>query len=186
MTSHIGTPSSIIPPTLTLDDFYWQRLPFAPGPPQRQIPPGRFSPPSYYPPYATPIPRFAYEQQQPPPIPTAQPPQQPPAPPLPTVPILPTSTELKGFVAALSSIPRFLYISTLFFLPFFYRSRVYQIFIEVSMTENEIIALYAGGAHPQSIRPKHWETVKRSWNDFIDSVLKEWNTLNIVSVLLLT
>ena len=101
----------------------------------------------------------------------------------PTVPeILPTANDL---ISALLTIPTFLYYLLFLFLPFFYHARVNQIYSGVSLTEHEIASRYVGGPPTGFWRPKYWEEVKRSWADFIDSSIKEWNTLNIVSVLLL-
>lgn len=88
----------------------------------------------------------------------------------------------------LTDIFGFLYVSTLFYLPFFYRTRVYQLLGDVLLTEKEIASRHAGGPQADSPRwrPEHWGEVKRSWSTFIDSTLKEWNALNIVSVLLLS
>ena len=96
--------------------------------------------------------------------------------------ILPTANDL---LSALSTIPRFLYVLLLLFLPFFYRARVNHIYYGVSLTEHEIASRFIGGPPTGIWRPKYWEQVKRSWGDFIDASIKEWNTLNIVSVLLL-
>ncbi|KAF8624608.1 hypothetical protein AX17_007101 [Amanita inopinata Kibby_2008] len=100
---------------------------------------------------------------------------------------IPVKKEKNSRLHALGIVPRFLYLATMLFLPFFYRSRVHQIFKSVSLTEKEIAALFASGAAPyEPAKLKYFEQVKRSWNEFIDSLYKEWNTLNIVSVLLLT
>ena len=84
------------------------------------------------------------------------------------------------------TIPRFLYFSMLLFLPFFYRARVNQILRGVHLTEHEIASYYRSGRSRSHLRPKHWENVKVSWSAFVDSVVKEWGTLNFVSVLLLS
>ncbi|KAF8624590.1 hypothetical protein AX17_007083 [Amanita inopinata Kibby_2008] len=100
---------------------------------------------------------------------------------------MPITKKEKSRLRVFGTIPRFSYLATLLFLPFFYRSRVHQIFKSVSLTENEIATLFASGVAPyEPAKLKHFEQVKRSWNEFIDSLYKEWNTLNIVSVLLLT
>ena len=106
--------------------------------------------------------------------------------PLAADPIINTTTDIKHLFRIFATIPRFLYFSMFLFLPFFYRTRVNQIFRGVRMTENEIASRYASGLPPRSWRPKHWAEVKDSWTTFVDSVVKEWGTLNIVSVLLLS
>ena len=95
------------------------------------------------------------------------------------MPELPTINDL----ATLNTLPSFLYISLLLFLPFFYRARVSQVFLGVSLTEKEITSRYVGGPTTGPWRPRYWDEVKRSWSDFIDSTIKEWRTLNIVSAL---
>ena len=94
--------------------------------------------------------------------------------PLAADPIINTATDIKHLFRIFATIPRFLYFSMFLFLPFFYRTRVNQIFRGVRLTENEIASCYASGLPP------------RSWSAFVDSVVKEWKTLNIVSVLLLS
>ena len=79
----------------------------------------------------------------------------------------------------------FLYNAVFLFLPYFYRFRVLQVLRGVKLTENEIVYRFNSGRQ-ESAAPRSWEEVKRSWNEFIDSVLKEWKTLNIVSALLLS
>ena len=103
-----------------------------------------------------------------------------------TLSCLPLPNDIKGLVGAFTALPRFLYFSVLLFLPSFYRKRVHRIFNGVHLAENEMASRYVGGPPAGSWRPKHWEEVKHSWSDFIDSTLKEWSTLNIVSVLLLS
>jgi hypothetical protein len=95
-------------------------------------------------------------------------------------------TSARGTTAVIYTIPRFLYYSTLLFIPLFYRTRVNHIFYGATMTEKEIASNYTRGPPRGPWRPKYWETVKQSWSDFISSTGKEWRTLNIVSVLLLS
>ncbi|KAF8638488.1 hypothetical protein AX17_002176 [Amanita inopinata Kibby_2008] len=115
-----------------------------------------------------------------PPTPTSQTDQHLPS-------LAPLPDNRRGHSHILGTIPRLLYLATMFFLPYFYRSRVHQIFTGVSLTEHEIATLFASREKPEeTAQLKHFDEVKRSWNEFIDSVCKEWSTLNIVSVLLLT
>ena len=173
------TPTSIVPPLLPLpqpiitpDDYYWRHYPMYQHQTQQQPPPPppplapTVPPPTYINSWRAPIafPQYNLNPVMPDP--------------------LPSTSDLQGLLRAVVSIPRFIYISLLLFLPFFYQTRVHQIFLGVSLTENEIASHYVGGPPVGSLKPRHWEEVKRAWSDFIDSTLKEWNTLNIVSVLL--
>ena len=83
---------------------------------------------------------------------------------------------------------RFWYFSTLLFIPFFYRARVHEIFYVTTLVENEIVSRYldADGPRHGPWRPRHWDQAKDSWTEFIKSTSKEWRTLNIISVLLLS
>ena len=103
--------------------------------------------------------------------------------PLAVVPIIDTTNLLARIFA---TVPRFLYFSMFLFLPYFYHARVNQILRGVHLTENELASHYRSGHPPSHWRPTHWENVKVSWSAFVDSVVKEWGTLNLVSVLLLS
>ena len=92
------------------------------------------------------------------------------------------TNELKNFRYML----HLLYNTALLFLPYFYRSRLYQVLRGVSLTEDEIRSLYVNAAPRESVKLRYWDDVKRSWSEFLDSVLNEWRTLIIVSALLLT
>jgi len=94
------------------------------------------------------------------------------------------------------AVPRQLYLHFLLRLPYFYFSRVARIFEEAEMSMLEIKEM--GNANvdqhqhnfiefPQTVyMGPHMLKLKASWEGFIDSVLREWKTLNIISVLLLS
>ena len=105
----------------------------------------------------------------------------------------------------LDTIPRQIYLHLLLRLPNFYFSRVARIFnaAKLSIPEIERMAqeMEASGIDrpnwnlllKQGPVSRHYATayspllnLQDSWESFIDSVLREWKTLNIVSVLLLS
>ncbi|KAG6915085.1 hypothetical protein DXG01_013532 [Tephrocybe rancida] len=90
-----------------------------------------------------------------------------------------------------SSLPRQVYLLFLLYLPSFYFSRVARIFdeAEMSMPEIENMALQAMGSI--TLQELQWSSpasanLKGTWESFIESLLREWKTLNIISVLLLS
>ncbi|KAF8326129.1 hypothetical protein F5887DRAFT_1198792 [Amanita rubescens] len=93
---------------------------------------------------------------------------------------------LQGLRHVIALIFRFIYIALLLFLPFSYRRRVQYVFVGANLIVHEISSHYVGGPPVGAIKPRRWEEIEYAWSDFIDSMLKEWNSLNIVSVLLLT
>jgi hypothetical protein len=97
--------------------------------------------------------------------------------------------------------PQQLYLHFLFRLPAFYFTRVAQIFEEAEMTMSEIKQMAADhrtshaflepspyGFSTQTPRSNlaRLTQLRTTWAAFIDSLLREWKTLNIVSVLLLS
>ena len=94
----------------------------------------------------------------------------------------------------LDTVPRQVYLHVLLRLPYLYFSRVTRIFEEAELTMPEIkrMALEAvpGSRHGQGkLSRKQRKTtiqLKSTWDSFIDSLLREWKTLNLVSVLLLS
>ncbi|RDB30107.1 hypothetical protein Hypma_013948 [Hypsizygus marmoreus] len=95
----------------------------------------------------------------------------------------------------LRTLPRQLYLHLLLRLPWLYWSRVARIFEEARMAVPEIkkMALenVRQGIDPMALNGPYtmsplYANLKVTWEGFIDSLLKEWKTLNIVSVLLLT
>ena len=94
------------------------------------------------------------------------------------------------------TVPRQLYLHFLLRLPYFYFSRVARIFEEADMTMPEIKEMAVGNVgqlqhtfvnFPSTVpMGPHMLNLKASWEGFIDSLLREWKTLNIISVLLLS
>ena len=94
------------------------------------------------------------------------------------------------------TLPRQFYLYFLLRLPALYFSRVARIFEEADMTMSEIKGMALVTLVPM-VGPNavvsDWDDeisalsyrLKTSWKGFIDSLMKEWKTLNIVSVLLL-
>ncbi len=98
------------------------------------------------------------------------------------------------------TLPRQIYLHLLLRLPSLYFSRVARIFEEADLTLPEIkkMALEtASRGSPNSFDalsfdagiaavPPQYEKLKMTWESFIDSVMREWKTFNIISVLLLS
>ena len=98
------------------------------------------------------------------------------------------------------TLPRQIYLHLLLRLPSLYFSRVARIFEEADLTLPEIkkmaletasrglpstfdaLTLEAGIAAV----PPQYEKLKTTWEEFIDSIMREWKTFNIISVLLLS
>jgi hypothetical protein len=108
---------------------------------------------------------------------------------------------------AFDTIPRQLYLHTQLRLPSLYFSRVARIFEDAAVSRPEIqriIDAYesVGTVNDQSLTsrivlpfPEEWvppnvspalARFKRSWETFVDSLVREWKTLNILSALLLS
>ncbi|KAH6874861.1 hypothetical protein BKA70DRAFT_1479938 [Coprinopsis sp. MPI-PUGE-AT-0042] len=94
-------------------------------------------------------------------------------------------------------IPRRIYISFLLRLPAFYFSRVARIFEEADLTLSEIKSKVFDIEPPNSrpinsfppdtmAMPPAYGHLKMTWEAFIDSLVREWKTFNIISVLLLS
>ncbi|KIK00476.1 hypothetical protein K443DRAFT_610856 [Laccaria amethystina LaAM-08-1] len=101
----------------------------------------------------------------------------------------------------LDTVPRQIYLHFMLRLPSLYFSRVTRIFedAEMSMPEIKKMALEATSGwkdpakdlnrgfifDPQELTPPY-ASLQNSWQNFIDSLMREWKTLNIISVLLLS
>ncbi|KAF8159937.1 hypothetical protein B0H34DRAFT_674211 [Crassisporium funariophilum] len=98
-----------------------------------------------------------------------------------------------------STIPKHVYLHMLLRLPSLYFSRVARIFEEADLTLPEIkkMALETAShgkrdeydiqmAFEGPAVPPAYERLKTTWESFIDSVMREWKTFNIISVLLLS
>jgi len=98
----------------------------------------------------------------------------------------------------LSQIVRQLYRHVLLRLPSIYFTRVSRVFEEAEVSRPEVQRMIEGRNKGEVFRwPADHEWVvpnvspalirfKESWESFVESVLKEWKTLNVVSALLLT
>ena len=112
------------------------------------------------------------------------------------VPVDPNSPNTGHHV--LSRIVLQLYRHMLLRLPSMYFSRVSRVFEDAEVSRPEVERMVVGLEMGEAFRwpSKHeWVTpnvspalirFKESWESFVDSVLKEWKTLNVVSALLLT
>ncbi|KAJ3564440.1 hypothetical protein NP233_g8292 [Leucocoprinus birnbaumii] len=119
------------------------------------------------------------------------------------IPALTAQDYVITFVTA--TLPRQIYLHFLLRLPSLYFSRVDRIFKATNLTMEEIkeMALQATaeeskniqydmlqGGHqlvpePTKLSPAY-QSLKSGWEHFIDNLMREWKTLNIVSVLLLS
>ena len=98
---------------------------------------------------------------------------------------------LTKIISLYNDLQRQVYSHFLLRLPMFYWSRVARIFEEAEMTMPEIekMALQAMGSitiQQLQLTSPAGAKLKVTWEGFIDSLLREWKTLNIVSVLLLS
>ena len=109
------------------------------------------------------------------------------------------SVHLMTYVAAfaLDTLPRQLYLHFLLRLPYMYYSRVTRIFEEAEMSMPQIkkgileaaIQLKEPVADAWNLEPVEsvqYSRLQDMWQSFIDSLMREWKTLNIISVLLLS
>jgi len=112
------------------------------------------------------------------------------------------SVHLPTYVAAfvLDTLPRQLYLYFLLRLPYMYFSRVTRIFEEAEMTMpqikegilaaaiqlNEPVKHVADAWKLEPVESVQYSKLQNTWQSFIDSLMREWKTLNIISVLLLS
>ncbi|KAF9044122.1 hypothetical protein BJ165DRAFT_181601 [Panaeolus papilionaceus] len=97
--------------------------------------------------------------------------------------------------------PRQIYLHLLLRLPYLYFTRVSRIFEEAEMSIPEIKQgiletaqkqkdlvphMATAWAYEPPVVSEPYQNLDKTWTNFIDSLLKEWKTLNIISVLLLT
>jgi len=95
-----------------------------------------------------------------------------------------------------ATLPRQIYLNMLLRLPSLYFSRVARIFEEADLTLPQLkkmaleTASQARGEFDlhafESNRVPQYDRLKSTWESFIDSVMREWKTFNIISVLLLS
>ena len=112
------------------------------------------------------------------------------------------SVHLMTYVAAfaLDTLPRQLYLHFLLRLPYMYFSRVTRIFEEADMSMPQIkqgileaaiqlkepVKGIADAWKLEPVESVQYSKLENTWQSFIDSLMKEWKTLNIISVLLLS
>ncbi|KAF8972432.1 hypothetical protein BDZ97DRAFT_832381 [Flammula alnicola] len=114
----------------------------------------------------------------------------------------PLSTDSDGYQVVFTFVARTLpsqvYLHLLLRLPSLYFSRVARIFEEADLTLPEIKKMALETASrgkgnefdihsiEHSNVPLQYERLKSTWESFIDSLMREWKTFNIISVLLLS
>jgi hypothetical protein len=112
------------------------------------------------------------------------------------------SVHLMTYVAAfaLDTLPRQLYLHFLLRLPYMYYSRVTRIFEEAEMSMPQIkqgileaaiqlkepVKDVADAWVLEPVESAQYSKLQNTWQSFIDSLMREWKTLNIISVLLLS
>jgi hypothetical protein len=89
------------------------------------------------------------------------------------------------FTFLFDTFPRQLYLSALLYLPTLYYTRVTRILEDAEQMIPAVRKLYSSNS-PQQETASFIASFKVSWELFVDSIMREWNTLNIVSVLLLS
>ncbi|KAL1734200.1 hypothetical protein EV714DRAFT_269123 [Schizophyllum commune] len=101
------------------------------------------------------------------------------------------------------TIPTMLYLCVLLRLPALYFSRVARVFENADLSQRDIDRMAVArvsqwGRHPEAAPPGIWQyepqpdekvsvtllQFKSSWEHFVENLLKEWKTLNVVSALL--
>ena len=103
------------------------------------------------------------------------------------------------FACLLDTLPRQIYLYLMLRLPHLYFTHVIRIFedAEMSMPEIKKMALEANNylKDPTISKALHLESgfgspryynLSKSWEAFVDSLIREWKTMNIISVLLLS
>ena len=118
----------------------------------------------------------------------------------------PFGIEVYALAFVLDTLPRQIYLYFLLYLPSIYYSRVARIFTDAELSVYEIGQCILDEAVQKDSeysissvrrpagrhRRRHvevwspYEDLERAWQSFIDLLLREWNTLNIISGLLLT
>ena len=107
----------------------------------------------------------------------------------------PDETEGPGKTAIFVTLPKVFYLYLLLRLPSLYFGRVARIFEEADLSLPEIkqMALETAvqgqcdfHAMERSTLSPQYERLKVTWQSFIDDVMREWQTFNLISVLLLS
>ena len=108
------------------------------------------------------------------------------------------SLSLMTYILAflLDTLPRQIYLNLMLRLPQLYFTHVIRIFEDAEMSMPEIKKMALGANNylkdPTISKALHLESgprydnLSRSWRAFIDSLMREWKTMNIISVLLLS
>ncbi|KIM38640.1 hypothetical protein M413DRAFT_29891 [Hebeloma cylindrosporum] len=100
----------------------------------------------------------------------------------------------------LDTLPRQIYLYFLLRLPYLYFSRVTRIFEEAEMTMPQIkqgileaamllkepVSGIADAWKLEPVESVQYSKLQNTWQTFIDSLMREWKTLNIIAVLLLS
>lgn len=89
--------------------------------------------------------------------------------------------------------PKALYNFVLLTLPALYFSRVVKIFEEADLSLGAMKTWVLESADNSGLRygfdssghPPAWKSMKKTWEEFISNLLREWKTFNLISVLLL-
>ena len=123
------------------------------------------------------------------------------------VSLLGSSRFHNAHVLAFDTLPRQLYLHSQLRLPSLYFSRVARIFEDAAVSRPEIQRIIDAceGVETEDVRgrirtvglpfPEDWvppnvspalARFKRSWESFVDSLVREWKTLNVLSALLLS
>ena len=112
--------------------------------------------------------------------------------PTPSIPL----SSFGALASLLSQVLGQLYLHLLLRLPSIYFSRVCRLFEDAEVSRPEIDRLIERASRGEEF-PGEWEwgppsvspalsRFKKRWEEFVESVLKEWKTLNLVSALLLS
>lgn len=97
------------------------------------------------------------------------------------------------FIFLTSILPRQIYLHCLLRLPYMYFSRVDQIFVDAHLSLEEIKEMALRDSVDEHVHgrkskgmPRSYLRLKENWEHFIDNLMREWKTLNIISGLLLS
>ena len=105
------------------------------------------------------------------------------------------TTSILAFL--LDTLPRQIYLNLMLRLPQLYFTHVIRIFEDAEMSMPEIKKMALGANNylkdptisktlESGFASPRFDNLKRSWSAFIDSLMREWKTMNIISVLLLS
>ena len=117
--------------------------------------------------------------------------------PMPSAPPLSASIMTSILAFLLDTLPRQIYLNLMLRLPQLYFTHVIRIFEDAEMSMPEIKKMALGANNylkdptisntlESGFASPRYDNLKRSWSAFIDSLMREWKTMNIISVLLLS